>query len=65
MTEQKKIASADSLTEAGKTAKIELNERQLNDVAGGLTFNGTPAEAAKKLDFSPIQAPSMNLASKI
>jgi hypothetical protein len=59
MTEQKKSASPDSLTEAGKGAKVELTEAQLKDVAGGaidsyrfkMTSSSTPAEAAS-LNFA-------------
>ena len=37
MTEQKKTnASPDSLTEAGKDAKVELTEQQLDNTSGGV-----------------------------
>jgi bacteriocin-like protein len=35
MTDQKKPASPDSLTESGKNAKTELTEKQLQDISGG------------------------------
>jgi len=64
MTEQKKSAAPDTLIETGKNAKIELNEQQLNDVAGGLTFNGMPTLTDKHSPVS-LQAASLNFGLKI
>ena len=64
MTEQKKSAAPDSLTETGTNAKIELNEKQLGDVAGGLTFNGMPTLTDKNSPVS-LQASSLIFGSKI
>ncbi len=66
MTEEKKSASPNSLTEASQGAKIELTEAQLKDVAGGLTFNGVPAQTTDhKASDSPIQAASLNFTVKL
>jgi len=64
MTEQKKSAAPDALIETGKNAKIELNEQQLGNVAGGLTFNGMPTLTHKDSPSS-IQASSLIFGSKI
>lgn len=66
MTEQKK---PDSLTETGKDAKIELNEAELKNVAGGavdmfLKLDGYKAQTTNVVS-SPAQAASLNFALKI
>ena len=64
MTEQKKApASPDSLTEAGKGAKVELTEEQLKDVAGGAIDGYLKIDNTVKL--SPAQVSSLNFTLKI
>jgi len=67
MTDQKKPASPDSLTEAGKGAKVELTEEQLKDVAGGAIDGYLKLEDHKVANTlsSPALAASLNFALKI
>ena len=68
MTDQKKSpASPDSLTEAGKNAKVELTEAQLKDVAGGAIDGYLKIDTLKTADKSstPAQAASLNFTLKI
>jgi len=63
MTEQKKSASPDALTETGNDAKIELTEEHLNDVAGGALDACLPNTTVNL--SSPAQAASLNFALKL
>jgi hypothetical protein len=70
MTEQKKSASPDSLTQAGKDAKVELTEAQLKDVAGGALNAYLKADSSNKAQGnetvgSPGQTASLNFSLKI
>jgi len=68
MTDQKKPASADSLTEAGKDAKVELTEAQLKEVSGGAVDSFLKLDGGIKLSdksSTPAQAASINFALKI
>jgi len=67
MTDQKKPASPDSLTETGKDAKVELTEAQLKEVAGGASDIFLKLEDHKIANTlsSPALAASLNFALKI
>jgi hypothetical protein len=70
MTEQKKPASPDSLTQAGQDAKIELSEQQLDKAAGGVLIGMLKIDSAVKLQpagaaVDPAQAASLNFSLKI
>jgi len=65
MTDHKKPASPDSLTEAGKNAKAELNEAQLNDISGGPIYMdgrlySSQVQTTDKSSTSPVVAASLN-----
>ena len=64
MTEQKKPAAPDSLTVAGKNAKTELTEKQLNDISGGPIYMdrlySTQVQTTDKASVSPTIATSLN-----
>lgn len=64
MTDPKKPASPDSLTEAGKNAKTELNEAQLKEISGGPIYMDSrlysTVQTADKSSTSPTVAPSLN-----
>jgi len=64
MTDQKKPASPDSLTEASKNAKTELNEAQLKDISGGPIYMDSrlysTVQTTDKSSTSPVVAASLN-----
>jgi hypothetical protein len=69
MTDQKKSASPNSLTETGKDAKVELTEAQLKEVAGGAFDSFLKLEDHKLQSSSPTSSPaqaaSINFTLKI